>query len=58
MLADDLVNDYIVWRESARAVTDAYARWSAASGPERESAVCRHDVRVQLRVAVTPQSPS
>jgi hypothetical protein len=34
-LLDHLLDDYIDWRESARAVADAYARWSFASGPER-----------------------
>ena len=32
---DDLLSGYIDWRESARAVADAYARWSFAPGPER-----------------------
>jgi hypothetical protein len=31
---DDLLAVYVDWRESARAVADAYARWSLASGPE------------------------
>jgi malonyl CoA-acyl carrier protein transacylase len=35
MLLDDLLDGYVDWRESARAVADAYARWSFASGPER-----------------------
>jgi hypothetical protein len=35
MMLDDLLDDYVGWRESARAVEDAYARWSVASGPER-----------------------
>jgi hypothetical protein len=26
---------YVNWRESARAVADAYTRWSFAFGPER-----------------------
>jgi hypothetical protein len=34
MLLDDLLDVYLHWRESARAVADAYARWSLASGPE------------------------
>jgi hypothetical protein len=33
-LLDDLIDWYVDWRESARAVADAYARWSFASGPE------------------------
>jgi hypothetical protein len=32
---DDLLDDYVDWRESARAVADAYSRWSIASGRER-----------------------
>jgi hypothetical protein len=32
---DELVYDYVDWCESARAVADAYARWSFASTPER-----------------------
>jgi hypothetical protein len=32
MLLDDLLDGYVNWRESARAVADAYARWSFASG--------------------------
>ena len=35
MLLDDLLDGYLDWRESARAVAEAYARWSVASGPER-----------------------
>ena len=35
MLLDDLLDHYVDWRKSARAVADAYARWSFASGPER-----------------------
>jgi hypothetical protein len=35
MLSDDLIAVDLEWRESARAVADAYARWSFASGPER-----------------------
>lgn len=35
MMLDDLLDDYVDWRESARAVTDAYSRWSLACGPER-----------------------
>jgi hypothetical protein len=35
MLLDDLLDGYVEWRESARAVGEAYARWSFASGPER-----------------------
>jgi hypothetical protein len=34
MMLDDLLDDYVDWRESARAVADAYARWSIASGAE------------------------
>jgi hypothetical protein len=34
-MLDDLLEDYLDWRRSARAVVDAYARWSFASGPER-----------------------
>ena len=37
ILLDDLVDAYVDWRESARAVTDAYDRWSFASGRERAS---------------------
>lgn len=29
-MLDDLLEVYITWRESARAVADAYARWSLA----------------------------
>jgi hypothetical protein len=32
---DYLLAGYVDWRESARQVADAYARWSLASGPER-----------------------
>jgi hypothetical protein len=35
VLLDDLLDGYVDWRESARAVAEAYARWSFASGPER-----------------------
>lgn len=35
ILLDDLLDVYVDWRESARAVADAYTRWSFASGPER-----------------------
>jgi hypothetical protein len=35
VLLDDLVDRYVHWRESARAVADAYARWSVARGRER-----------------------
>jgi hypothetical protein len=35
MMLDDVVDHYVDWRESARAVEDAYPRWSFASGPER-----------------------
>ena len=35
MLLDDLLDGYVDWRESARAVADAYARWSVASVSER-----------------------
>jgi hypothetical protein len=34
MLLDDLLDVYVDWRESARAVAAAYTRWSFASGPE------------------------
>ena len=36
MLLDDLLDGYVDWRESARAVAIAYARWSFASPPERD----------------------
>jgi hypothetical protein len=35
MMLDHLLDDCVDWRESARAVTDAYVRRSVASGPER-----------------------
>jgi hypothetical protein len=35
MMLDDLLDQYVDWRGSARAVEDAYTRWSFASGPER-----------------------
>jgi hypothetical protein len=35
MMLDDLRDGYVDWRESARAVADAYARLSVASGPDR-----------------------
>jgi hypothetical protein len=35
MLVDDLLDGYVDWRESTRVVTDTYARWFFASGPER-----------------------
>jgi hypothetical protein len=35
MLLDELLDGYVEWRESARAVADAYDRWSFASGRER-----------------------
>jgi hypothetical protein len=35
MMLDDLLDDYVDWRESARAVADAYARWSFTSRGER-----------------------
>jgi hypothetical protein len=35
MILDDLLDDYVDWRESARAVADAYARWSFTSRAER-----------------------
>jgi hypothetical protein len=35
IILDELVDGYVDWRESARAVADAYARWSCAPGPER-----------------------
>jgi hypothetical protein len=34
MLLDDLLDGYVDWRESTRAVADAYARWFIASGAE------------------------
>jgi hypothetical protein len=34
-MLDDLLDGYVDWRESARAVADAYVRWSFAYGPER-----------------------
>jgi hypothetical protein len=34
MLLDDLLDVYVDWRESARAVAEAYTRWSFASGLE------------------------
>jgi hypothetical protein len=34
MMLDDLLDDYVDWRESARAVADAYARWSFTSRAE------------------------
>ena len=34
-MLDDLLDGYVEWRESARAVADAYERWSSASGRER-----------------------
>jgi hypothetical protein len=35
LMLDDLIDGYVDWRESAKAVADAYARWSFASGSER-----------------------
>jgi hypothetical protein len=35
MMVDDLVDGYVDWRESARAVADAYVRWSFAARAER-----------------------
>jgi hypothetical protein len=35
VLLDDLLDGYVDWRESARAVAEAYARWSFACRPER-----------------------
>ena len=35
VLFDDLVDGYVDWRESARAVAQAYDRWSFAFGSER-----------------------
>ncbi len=35
VLLDDLLDGYVDWRESARAVAEAYTQWSFASGPER-----------------------
>jgi hypothetical protein len=61
-LADDLVNDYIVWRESVRAVIDAYARWSAASGPERgprfAATTCECSCGSQKRLRALPETQS
>ena len=37
ILLDDLLDAYVDWRESARAVTDAYDRWSFTSRRERAS---------------------
>jgi hypothetical protein len=34
-MLDELVDGYVDWRESARAVAAAYARWSFAPGLER-----------------------
>jgi hypothetical protein len=34
MLVDDLLESYVAWRESARAVADAYTQWSMASAAE------------------------
>lgn len=34
-MLDDLLENYVYWRESARAVADAFARWSVAARPER-----------------------
>lgn len=34
-MLDDLVDNYVDWRECARDVTGAYARWSRAPGRER-----------------------
>jgi hypothetical protein len=34
-MLDDLLEGYVHWRESARAVADAYARWSLAEPGER-----------------------
>jgi hypothetical protein len=34
MMLDDVVEKYVDWRESARAVADASARWSCMSRPE------------------------
>ena len=34
-LCDELVDGYVDWRESERAVADAYVRWLVASEPER-----------------------
>jgi hypothetical protein len=42
MLLDDLLDHYVDWRESARAVADAYARWSFASGAERALRFAAH----------------
>jgi hypothetical protein len=42
MLLDDLLDGYVDWRESARAVADAYARWSFASGAERALRFAAH----------------
>jgi hypothetical protein len=34
MMLDNLLDQYVDWLESARAVGDAYARWSRASRPD------------------------
>jgi hypothetical protein len=34
MMLDRLIDHYVEWRESARAVGDAYARWCSATAPE------------------------
>jgi hypothetical protein len=34
-LLDDLLAGYVDWRESARAVAEAYARWSSGAAAER-----------------------
>ena len=35
ILLDDLLDAYVDWRESARAVADAYDRWTLTSGLHR-----------------------
>ena len=35
MMVDHLLDDYVDWRESARAVADAYTRWCVAPRTER-----------------------
>jgi hypothetical protein len=42
MLLDDLLDHYVDWRESARAVADAYARSSFASAAERAMRFAAH----------------
>lgn len=35
MLMDEMLEVYLHWRESARAVADTYAQWSLAPAPQR-----------------------